>query len=99
MLVLGLEDHARVLQMCVFRRSRYRLMHHDSRPTTHYIVGPTYDWALAMMDCPDLMRCHLIKVFIYQATIVVERITRWLRGVWVWLDGRWVNLVLMRYLI
>ena len=85
--------------MRVFGRGRSRLVHHDGRPTTHYTVGSAYDWALAMVDCPDLLRCHLIEVLIHQATVIVERIARWLGGIWIWLDWRWVNLVLVCYLI
>ena len=85
--------------MRVFGRGRSRLVHHDGRPTTHYTVGSANDRALAMMDCPDLLRCHLIEVLIHQATVIVERIARWLRGIWIWLDWRWVNLVLVCYLI
>ena len=79
MRVLGLENHAWVLLvMPVLGRRRSRLVHQNGRSSTYHAVGTAYDWALAMVDCPDLLRRHLIEVFIHKAAIVVERIARWL---------------------
>ena len=79
MRVLGLEDHAWVfLVMRVLGRRRSRLVHQDGRSAAYHVVGSAYDWALAMVDCPDLLRRHLIEVLVHEAAIVVERIAGWL---------------------
>ena len=79
MRVLGLENHAWVLLvMPVLRRRRSRLVHQDSRSTAYHAVSSAYDWALALVDCPDLLRRHLFEVFIHKAAIVVKRIAGWL---------------------
>ena len=45
---------------------------------------------------PDLLGRHLLKILIHQATIIIERVSRRLRGVRIRFDRRRLNLVLIR---
>ena len=75
-------------RMCMLRWGGCRLLHHDRS------VSSIYDGTLMMMHiCLNLLWCHLIEIFIHETTIVVKRVTWWLRGVRVLLYRRWFHLV------
>ena len=91
LLVFWLEDETWLFLLFVFVddcwSSMMRLLVHQnlSRRASHY-MSSIYIWTMALMHssiCSNLLRRHLLKILIYQATIIIEWISWRLRCIWI----------------